>query len=85
VPSSVSKRYSFSIRTQGSSGATGQLVATPRQLLLRLEQLEPGGKPLSRVPVLCSVIVMHLQINGVTRNHRLHVTDSIRNHDCQSN
>ena len=43
LPSSVSNRYSLSIRTHGSScRCARQLVATPRQLLLGPEQLQPG-------------------------------------------
>src|SRR6266567_516831 len=45
VPSSVSKRYSLSMRTQGSSRRSPASSA-PRQRLLFLQQLQPGRKPL---------------------------------------
>src|SRR3989441_7807310 len=35
-----------------------QLVAAPRQLLLRLEQLEPLCEPSLRVPIMCFVIMV---------------------------
>ena len=57
MPSSVSKRYSLSIRDPGQLlPQLRELVAAPRQRFLGLEQLQPGGKPL----FTCSGLVVGL-------------------------